>query len=120
MFPLGISIGLTVVILIFFLFAALFLDFVKDSWKLPFAIVADVIDFVAMMNPGWLDIAAAAYGFLIFIILARSVIKYPSAFAVGAEGFINIGRPFSMPLIGQVTGLLPINTILMFIDTIID
>lgn len=120
LFPLAISIAITVVLLFGLLMSALFLDFIKDSWKIPFAVAIDVIDFMAMLNPGWLDVAAAAGGILIFMILARSILRYPFAFASGAEGAMNIGFPILNPLVGQVSGLLPINTILMVIDAIID
>lgn len=119
--PAGISIALTVVMMAILLGAALFFDFVKDSWKLPLAIAVDIVDFMALLNPGWLDIAAAATGFLVFIIIARSILRYPGAVAVGLEGFVNVGTPAALPaLVGQITGLLPINTILMFVDCIID
>jgi hypothetical protein len=119
--PVGISIALTIIMMAVLLGAALFFDFVKDSWKLPLAIGVDIIDFVALFNPGWLDIAAAATGFFLFLIVARSILRYPGALIVGVEGFVNVGTPAAVPgLIGQVAGLLPINTILMFVDCIID
>ncbi len=125
LFPIAISAAIVIILLVVLLFLAFFLDFVKDSWKLPFAAVVDIIDFVAIFSPsafgtGTLDVVAMVGSLLVFIVLARSILKYPFAAVAGAEGAINLGTPFIPVLAAQVAALLPINTVLMFIDAIID
>ena len=65
-FPLLVIITLFV----FFGAIAIILDFIQDAWKLPFAMLVDILDIMAILSPGLLDIIAAIASFLLFYILA--------------------------------------------------
>jgi hypothetical protein len=119
-FPVAISIAITITLLASLLFAGFFFDFVKDSWKLPFAAAVDIIDFVALFSPGYLDIAAAVGSILVFLLLAKSILKYPGGVVAAGEGFLGMNSAFAPLMAVHVAGLLPINTVLMFIDTTLD
>lgn len=102
---------------------AIFVDFIKDSWKIPIAIIGDVLDVIAMQYPGTFDIIAALYSSLVFYILAShpKFFQKSATFIVFAENIIGIDFPFPMVgNLGSITNVLPTNTILMFIATIID
>jgi len=107
-FPLLVIITLFV----FFGAIAIILDFIQDAWKLPFAMLVDILDIMAILSPGLLDIIAAIASFLLFYILARDTgfIRY----VFGAAGAAKCLTP--IPAIG----LLPLNTIMMGIAAVID
>src|SRR3989344_6297654 len=105
---------LIVLILFFILTAviAIFLDFIQDAWKIPFAVVMDIIDLMAIASPGVLDFIAAAGSFLVFFILASDtgVFKYI---------FGGIGATKCLIPINAVS-IFTVNTVLMVIAAIID
>ena len=107
-FPLAIIIALFV----FFGVVAVILDFIQDAWKLPFAMLVDILDIMAIASPGSLDIIAAIASFLIFFILSRDIgfLRYIFGAAGAAKCLIPV----------PAIGLLPLNTILMSIAAIID
>ena len=105
---------LLVIIALFVLFGviAIILDFIQDAWKLPFAMLVDIIDIMAILSPGFLDIIAAISSFLVFYILCRDTgfMRYVFGVAGAAKCLIPI----------PAIGLLPLNTIMMAIATVID
>ncbi len=107
-FPLLVIITLFV----FFGAIAIILDFIQDAWKLPFAMLVDVLDIMSISSPGFLDIVAATASFLLFYILARDTGSMRYVF--GAAGAAKCLVP--IPIIG----LLPLNTIMMAIAAVID
>jgi len=114
------------ILIIFFILTAgfaLFVDFIKDAWKIPIAIIGDILDIVAMQYPGIMDSVAALYSVLIFYVLASNpeFYKHLSAFVGGVECFIGINFPFPfMGGVGKITNILPTNTVLMIVATVID
>ncbi len=107
-FPLLIIIALFV----FFGAIAIILDFIQDAWKLPFAMLVDILDIMSILSPGFLDITAAIASFLLFYILARDTgsMRYIFGAAGAAKSLIPI----------PAIGLLPLNTIMMAIAAVID
>ena len=107
-FPLLVIITLFV----FFGAIAIILDFIQDAWKLPFAMLVDILDIMAILSPGLLDIIAAIASFLLFYILCRDTgfMRYVFGAAGAAKCLIPI----------PVISLLPLNTIMMAIAAVID
>ena len=105
---------LLIIIALFVLFGAIaiILDFIQDAWKLPFAMFVDVLDIMAILSPGILDVIAAISSFLVFFILNRDIgfMRYVFGFAGAAKCLVPI----------PVISLLPINTVMMVIAAIID
>lgn len=98
---------ITFVIVMAFTFA---LDFLRDAWKIPFAIVVDILDVMAITNP-WFNFIAGLGTVLVFSILTRDCAKF------WRIGFIAGGlvKTFTPGL-----AMLPLNTIMMFIATVVD
>lgn len=107
-FPLLVIIAL----FIFFGAIAIILDFIQDAWKLPFAMVVDIIDIMAILSPGFLDIIAAIASFLLFYIFSRDTgfMRYIFGVAGAAKCIIPI----------PAISLLPLNTVMMAIAAVID
>ena len=105
---------LLVIIALFVLFGviAIIFDFIQDAWKLPFAMLVDILDIMAILSPGFLDIIAATASFLVFYILCRDTgfMRYVFGAAGAAKCLIPI----------PAIGLLPLNTIMMSIAAVID
>ncbi len=102
-------------LIIFFVFAvsiAIFLDFIQDAWKMPFAIIVDIIDLMALSHPGVLNFVAAAGSLIIFYLFATK----PSwaRYTFGGIGAVKCLMPV------RIAGIIPANTIMMFVATIID
>jgi hypothetical protein len=91
---------------------ALFFDFIEDAWKMPFAIVVDVVDLMAISTFGMLNIGAALGAFLMFFFLTMDIEK--TRYLFGIIGAVKCILPI------PILATLPINTVLMFIATIID
>src|SRR3989338_6800866 len=107
-FPLLVIIALFV----FFGVIAVILDFIQDAWKLPFAMLVDILDIMTILSPGFLDITAAIASFLLFYILCRDIgfMRYVFGAAGAAKSLIPI----------PAISLLPLNTIMMAIAAVID
>ncbi|MFH0868236.1 MAG: hypothetical protein V1831_02900 [Candidatus Woesearchaeota archaeon] len=105
---------LIILILFFILTAAIaiFLDFIQDAWKIPFAVIMDIIDLMAIASPGVLDFIAAVGSFLVFFILARDTGNFKYIFG-------GIGATKCLIPINAVS-IFPVNTVLMVIAAIID
>lgn len=105
---------LLIIITLFVLFGAIaiILDFIQDAWKLPFAMFVDVLDIMAILSPGFLDVIAAISSFLVFFILSRDTgfMRYVFGVAGAAKCLIPI----------PAISLLPLNTVMMTIATVID
>ncbi|MFW6230981.1 MAG: hypothetical protein ACOC32_03070 [Nanoarchaeota archaeon] len=91
---------------------ALFFDFIQDAWKLPFAIVVDVIDLMAISMFSTMNLAATAAAFLVFFFLTMDIER--KRYLFGGIGALKCFLPI------PILSMLPINTILMLIATIID
>lgn len=92
---------------------ALSLDFIADAWKVPFAIFVDLLDLLAIANPGILDFIAAAASFAIFMLLTRDCSKgITYSFATMGAAKCLLPLPF--------ISILPINTVLMIIACVAD
>ncbi len=103
------------ILLAFFLVTAsiaMFFDFIADAYKMPFAIFIDILDLMAIAVPGVLDFVAGGGALVVFFILATE--PNWARYTFGAIGAVKCLIP--IPIIQ----LLPINTVLMFIATIID
>ena len=107
-FPLLVIIALFV----FFGVVAIIFDFIQDAWKLPLAMLVDILDIMAISSPGFLDIIAAIASFLLFYVLCRDTgfMRY----VFGVAGAAKCLTP--IPAIG----LLPLNTVMMAIAAVID
>ena len=107
-FPLLVIIALFV----FFGVVAIIFDFIQDAWKLPFAMLVDILDIMAISSPGFLDIIAAIASFLVFYTFCRDtgLMRYVFGAAGAAKCLIPI----------PVISLLPLNTIMMAIAAVID
>ncbi|MGM5483660.1 MAG: hypothetical protein ACQER9_01940 [Nanobdellota archaeon] len=92
---------------------ALFADFIADAWKIPIAIIVDVIDLMAISAGLPLDAIAAGSSLIMFFILTADC---PKAFHYG---FSIIG-PLKCIAPIPVLGTLPINTVLMMVAAIVD
>ena len=104
--PLATMVVMVIISLIF----ALFLDFLRHAWKIPFAIIVDVLDVMAISVP-FFNILAALGSLVIFSIFARRCSRF------WKYGFIifGVGKAFTPGL-----AMLPLNTIMMFIATVVD
>ncbi|MFW5852722.1 MAG: hypothetical protein ACOCUR_01720, partial [Nanoarchaeota archaeon] len=74
-----------VVLIVFFvvmLGISLFLNFINDAWKMPIAILIDVVGFMGIPHFGLLTIAAAAGGFLFFFIFFGEMEKLKYVFGI--------------------------------------
>jgi intein/homing endonuclease len=121
-YPLYSLMIFSTIIILLFLFL-MYLDYLKDSWKIPFAVVGDNIDILANFYPGLLDVIAAIYSIIVFYILIKDPEYYKkmATAAVFLENIIGIGFPIEqLTPIGKITNKLPTNTILMIISTLID
>ncbi len=117
LFALTILSGLVVIL---FLTLSLFFDFVTDAWKLPFAIVVDALKYAGFVTVNeWLLLAAGVCGPLIFLFLSDAGwARWPFALIVFTAPVLVFLLAWS-PL-GVLIAIAPINTILMFIATILD
>ncbi len=114
---LVVTIALILFVLVF-LAIALFFDFVADVWKLPIAAGVDVLKYLSLSFP-WLGFVAAIVGALLFILLSDApVLKWVFAAVSLAAGVLTFfwGGLVTVTLIA----ILPLNTVMMFIATIID
>jgi hypothetical protein len=101
-----------------FLVLALFFDFITDVWKIPFGMIVDIGKYLGLGIP-LLALASSVAGALVFIFLsdARSA-KWIFAIVSIAAGLVVFFMPFTS--IGVLVAIAPLNTIMIFIATIID
>ncbi len=109
---------LAILFVLFVLLLALFLDFVTDIWKIPFAVGVDVLKYFGLFNPWWALVAGGA-GALIFILFSDvQVGKWLFAAISLATGVLTFF--WGGLVIGVLIAIIPVNTIMMFLATIID
>jgi len=107
-----------VVLIVAFLLAAFFFDFVSDAWKLPFAAGVDLLKYMGLFQP-WLGVVSALAGAVVFYALSDTgpakwlFVALSIAVAVMSMLWSNL-------VIGVIIAIAPINTIMMFIATIVD
>ena len=116
-----------VVLIVLFGFAWFFFDFLMDAWRIPFAFLADIADFLALVAPtmfngnmGWI---AVGLSFLVFLLVAGNLnlwLRITFGLIAAAEAFISVSFPFSNPAIGIILGIVPTASILMTIGAVID
>lgn len=107
---------LLVLFIFFFLFTAAFLDFVTDVWKLPFAVAVDVLSYLGLGTPV-LSLAAAVLAILIFAFLADSGLRWVFG---GVAGLLALLPYFLLNPWVVVIAIIPVASVFMFIDVIID
>lgn len=104
--PLATLIVTAIIALVF----TLFLDFLRHAWKIPFAIIVDVLDVMAITHP-FFNILAGLGSIVVFSILARRCSKLWRLGFIAGGLFKAFTPGFAM---------LPLNTIMMFIATVVD
>ena len=99
------------VLIIFFvvmIVISLFLNFIHDAWKIPIAVIVDILGLIAMQQVfGLLTIITMAGGFLFFFIFFHDMEKLKYVF-----GIICAVKPV-LPI--PMLNMFPINTIFAFI-----
>ena len=101
-------------------FIAVFFDFIVDSWKIPFAVVVDFLKYQGFANQTYLYAAIIA-GPLVFYFLLKgknsrlAVIMSVISFLFSASLLFITQDPFRSLIV-----LVPLNTAIMFIATILD
>lgn len=112
---LSIFLAFFVVLLLVVIF---FFDFLKDAWKIPFGIGVDACKYLGLIIPGF-ALGSAVAGALIFIFMSNAgPMKWFFALvsvASGLAAFFLLGSAW-----GVIIALLPINSIMMLISTVID
>lgn len=97
--------------------AILFFDFIKDAWKIPFGIGVDACKYLGLIIPGF-ALGSALAGAVIFIFISNAgPMKWFFAIISVASG---LGAFFLGGAWGVLIALLPLNSIMMLISTIID
>jgi len=99
---------------------AVFFDFIVDSWKLPFAIVVDFLKFQGSANMAYVYAAIVAGPLVFYYLLKGKNAKLAKIMSV-------ISLIFSVSLLfitqdpmKSLIVLLPINTVMMLIATVLD
>lgn len=112
---------MTLILIIFVLIIlafSFFMDFITDVWKIPFAIGVDALKYIALFNP-WFGVIGAVVGALIFIFLSDfDYVKW--FFAVLSVASCLFVSFFVGDLIGLLVALVPLNTVMMVLSTILD
>ncbi len=100
-----------ILLIVFFIImvgVSLFLNFIQDAWKIPIAVVIDIIGLMAMGQAfGLLTLIAVAGGFLFFFIFFHDMEKLKYVF-----GIVCAVKPL-LPI--PVLKMFPINTVLAFV-----
>lgn len=110
--------ALVVAVALLLLLVALFFDFITDVWKIPFGVGVDALKYYGLFNP-WAALVAGAGSIVIFLWLSDAkLMKYPFA-ALGAAAGLLVWW-WNPLVIGALLALLPVNTVLMFLSTIVD
>ena len=99
---------LIVMFVIAFVFT-MFLDFLRHAWKIPFAMIVDIFDIMGMSMP-FFNLLAIAGSIVVFSLLARNASRF------WRTGFIAAGV---VKAVIPGFSLIPVNTILMFISTVL-
>ena len=98
----------------------LFFDFIVDSWKIPFAMVVDILKYLGFANPSYVYASIVA-GPLVFYFLLR---KKNKTLAIGlsliSALFSALLLIFPPGAIRSIAALIPLNTFLMLIATVLD
>jgi|GEM_PF-2628668 len=116
----GILTVLAALIVLAFLLVAFFFDFITDVWKIPFAIGVDLLKYWGLFNP-YAAVAGAVIGAVIFIFLSDAkFMKWPFALISVASCLVVLPQLWGGLVVGVLIALTPINTMMMFISTIID
>lgn len=119
--PIICMVALSLIPAIIIICIAVFTDFIADAWKMPFAIVADVLAFYAYIHPGLMTAVAIGVSAVLMIFLNRDIEHMKWFFAILTSGEILVTAIPGVPAwIVALAGLLAFNTILFFIAAIID
>lgn len=118
--PVSFIVGILILLSVLIIFIIVFFDFIVDAWKIPFAIMVDVLDMISFISPGMFNVYAAVGAFGVFAMLGDSKMKWIFAIIAAAEAFCSVLFPFNSALIGTILGIFPTTTLLMIIDAIID
>ena len=113
------SLGIIMVALIMiFIGISMASSLMANAWKVPFAILADALDFMSFISPGFMDLIAVAASLVVFVILSQDSGKFAYVFgAVAAfEAYTSLQFPFPGTMFGVITGVLPTNTLLVVVS----
>lgn len=108
---------ISILFIIVLLGIALFFDFVTDVWKIPLAIAVDAMKFIGLTNPGF-AIGSSVASVVVFIFLSDAA-GFKWGFAIIGLLFA-LGVLFLSPAWAALLALIPINTLMMFVSTIVD
>ena len=106
-------VGAIIVVLIVWFLLKTFFDIAVDIWKMPFAVLCDVLDFMGLSNPIF-EIIGALASVLFFWILAKDGHAMSKFFGFVSAGEILIGG-FYLKRFGGMTRVFPTATVLMLI-----
>lgn len=107
-----------ILVALIFLLAAFFFDFITDAWKVPFALGVDVLKYLGLVTP-WFAVVSAIAGVVVF--LALSDVKGGRwLFAMFSVAAAVLTLLWSDLAISVLIAIAPINTLMMFIATVVD
>ena len=118
--PFWLMMGLSVLLALSVLALGFIFDFITDTWKLPFALFVDLMNYASFGYP-YLDYVAAGCSAFIFIAISGG--KFWRVPFTIISVFVTVASApaiFGTTTLGMVSNFIPINIILMFISTIID
>ncbi len=102
-----------------FLLIALFFDFAKDAWKVPFGMGADVLKYLGLFHPAFF-LASAALGAGSFMLISHDSKFFRVLFSIISVAAVVAAWYWNGIVLGVLIALAPVNTMMMFIATIID
>jgi hypothetical protein len=110
--------ALAVLVVVIFLIIAFFFDFITDAWKIPLGSGIDVLKYLALANPWWAA-ASAVLGAILFIFISDAkFMKW--VFAVISVAAAVLAVMWGDLIIGVLIALAPLNTMMIFVSTLID
>jgi hypothetical protein len=88
------------------------MDFAADAWKMPFAMLLDIMGIMALSYGYWMNAAAGVGSLIVFYLLVENPVW--AKYAFGGAGAVKALVPV------PALNILPINTALMLVATITD
>lgn len=105
---------------VFFLIIAFFFDFIKDAWKIPLALALDILKYFALVTP-WFGVLSAIGGLVIFLSVSNAGFwRYVFAALSFAVGIVVLPSIWGSLVIGVLIAIVPVNTVMMFLSTVLD
>ena len=94
---------------------AMTMKLMSNLWKLPFAIVVDLLDVLSISSPIRFNFIAAIGSFLLILFFVRDE-KLKKIFWVVGCGEALVGLPLFFPSYGAITNVFPMNTLIVFVS----